>query len=750
MTRTVFLLKEEQMSAHKLVVKHISGESYKIHLPREGLVQTSLIPKSFWDEGSARQFVNSIAVTPDYWCDIINQCGSFSGSQLNTANDIEKEVSQLLVRDKLKFYPVNILDTNEHPPEKRVIKSNNNTTYRFEPSSTLLFTKQSEIKKFSNTDEAKAFLSKLSTDNEKLTAIAKELKIKLPVTAAVNKGETANAISETLASGQVVIIVDKTSTVPPSTKEVLTKSDVGNRAAGLGAGGTEEDETKNKEKPPCQLEWVSIECSHGRTSGITAKTETTPNLDVISTESKKSGFDLITAEIHATELCSSHKNNIFGISKPHKFKSKTEKKVQFHVSCDEWDVSNLFERIWLPSVKPKTYNISIKNTCEAPDIKIKDVNVNVYPDMKWHWTTTIDFGKLEFVPGKAKIKYSDFDIDGNVELTYDGKKHDAKEKYKKYIKEPLDGFKKICDTISKVLEVINDPKAALTRIGTQTDKKKPENGKDNKDGNETRLIIDWPKLAIDYDSSLLENKSSTFIDHEYSIKITAKPLLEIDIQVDVLDSMMSLAPPPVSALMKYAKNRIEQEFDDDQEAGLRGELDIIFTVKATVNINESEIKGRHNIIENDVSVEPIKGDIKIPAKLKGAVKAEGKWFIVSFKVHYDMKGETEWSGDFEFGNDDKGIYFSNTVEFKGIDVTFTKYEEVKAEVETDQIVNDGFFADAEVTVKSDDKNTEIKLEEGKLKGESTLKAEDEKRWSWLKPEKNTEKQSSQKYYFINR
>lgn len=730
-----------------LVVKHRSGESYKVLLPRENIPQLNLTAESFWNEGTARQFISSIIVSNDYWRDIVNQCNS-SMSCLTT-DDIKNQVSSLMMHDKIKFYPVKIMDIVDHPPEKRALKLNN-VLYRFEPSSSLLFNNVSETKKFKNIDEATEFLSEISNNEEKLTIIAHELSIQLPATASVNKNEIADAISQELVSGSIVIIVDKTSSPPSNNNETTTENGANNKEAGLGTR-TEENEITEEKKPPCQLEWVSVDCSHGRTAGITSKTEITPNLDVISTETLESGFDLITAEIHASELCSSHKNNIFGISQPHKFKSKEEKKVQFKVTCDKWDVSNMFERIWLPSVEPKTYNISIKETCEAPDISIKDINVNVYPDIKWHWSTTVDFGKLEFEPGKSKVKYSDFDIDGNVELIYDGKKHDAKEKYKKYIQDPLDGFKKICDTISTVLEVINDPKAALMRIGTQTTKSKPEKGIDNKDGNETRLIIDWPKLAIDYDSTLVENKSSTFIEHKYSIKITAKPLLELDIQVDVLDSMMSLAPPPVSALMKYAKKRIEQEFDDKQELGLRGELDIIFTVKATVDINESEIKGRHNIIEQDVSVEPVKGDIKIPARIKGAVKAEGKWFIVSFKVHYDMKGETEWSGGFEFGNDDKGIYFSNTVEFKGIDVTLTKYEEVKAKVESSaEQTDDMFEADGEITHEDSNSSSSLSLEDGIVKGEATLKAKEEKRWSWLKPVKDAEKQEPTKHYFIKR
>lgn len=731
-----------------LVVKHSSGESYKVLLPRETIPQLNLTPESFWNEGTARQFISNLIVSNDYWRDIVNQCNS-SMSCL-APDDIEKQVSSLMMHDKIKFYPVKIMDVVDNPPEKRALKLNN-VLYRFEPSSSLLFNNVSETKKFKNIDEANEFLSEISNNEEKLTIIAHELSIQLPATASVNKSEIADAISQELVSGSIVIIVDKTSSVPSSNQKILDNIDGNNKLAGLGTRSEDDDKEKEEEIPPCQLDWVSIKCKHGRDTGITNKTTVIPNIDVIATESTSSGFDLITAEIHASELCASHKGTPFSISKQHKLKSKTATKIELPVSCDTWNVSNMFSRIWLPCVKPKTYKVSVSKTCKTKDIKIKKISVNVYPDMKWHWETKINFGKLEFVPGKSKVKYSDFDISGNAVLNYDGKEHDAMKKYNEYIKKPLDGFKKICDTISKVLEIINNSKSSKMRIGTQAINPEPESGEDNKDGNETRLIIEWPKLDINYDSSLIENESALFVDHKYNIKITAKPLLEIDIQVDVLDSLISLAPRPAKALIRYAKKRVKEEFIEDQKVGLRGEFDIIFTIKSTININESEISGQHNIIKHDNNVAPVKGDIHIPTKLEGVIKAEGKWFYLSFKVHYEMTGEAEWAGQYEFGNDDKGVYFSNFFEFKGIDITFTEYGEVKAKVKIDADDTDDMYeTDASVSINNDDIDAEINLKDGQMNGEAALKAKNKKHWTWLKPKKDKKKNNPKKYYIVKR
>lgn len=440
------------MSMQKSVVKNRFGGFYKLQLPRENNAQLTLKAETFWNKESTQQFINNLIVPNGYWREIVKDYSTIPSSSSLTSHKIEQKVADLMIQAQLKFYPVDIPDIVEHPPEKRVLKSSDDILYRFTSISSLLLNDTSETKKFKNADEASAFISQLNPSSEQLTTIANELNISIPTTAALNPNETINAIVNELASGNIVIIADKTSTVPESKKEVENKSDVGNRDAGLGTKSDDKDKGKVKNTPPCELDWVSIKCKHGRDTGITNKTTVTPNIDVIATESKSAGFDLITAELHASELCTSHKGNPFSIVEQHKLNSKSDTKIELPVSCGTWNVSNMFSRIWLPCVKSKTYTISVNKTCKTNDVKVKKININVYPDMIWNWKTKINFGKLEFAPGKSKVKYSELDISGNAVLNYDGKKHDAMEKYNEYIKKPLDGFKKICDTISTVLE----------------------------------------------------------------------------------------------------------------------------------------------------------------------------------------------------------------------------------------------------------------------------------------------------------
>lgn len=229
-----------------LVVKNRFGELYKVQLPREINAQLTLKSETFWDQESTQQFIRNLTVPNGYWREIISEYSTLPIPSSLTTIEIEQQVNTLMMRGQLKFYPVDIPDIVEHPPEKRVIKSTDNITYQFAPVSTLLLNKTSEIKSFKNTGEAKEFLSNLNANDEQLTNIANELDINLPATASVNQGETIEAMSQEIAAGNIVIIVDKTSSAPPTKKEALNKSDVGNRATSLGDGDSKNDASVKK------------------------------------------------------------------------------------------------------------------------------------------------------------------------------------------------------------------------------------------------------------------------------------------------------------------------------------------------------------------------------------------------------------------------------------------------------------------------------------------------------------------------
>ena len=640
------------MSAHKLVVKHISGESYKIQLPRESIAPKSLTPKSFWDEGSARQFVNSISVTNDFWLDIISQCGPLSGTQLSTSGDIEKQVSHLMVRDQLKFYPVNLMNAVEHPPEKRVLKCSNNILYRFEPSSTLLFTSISETKNFKNVDEAKSFLTNLNSDNEKLTTIAKELNIDIPTTASVNEGETTEAISQSLASGQVVVIVDKTSSVPPPKKEVLNKSDIGNRAAGLGAGSELEDETKdeNKEKT-CELTTFTVKCSHKRSVEMKKGMIAVLELDVVASETYKKDFEKITATAKITDICGEHLNNTSSIQPAPKSTVKSASNNIYTLTCKPY--TNPLQNIWLPSVQPISYKIA-----PSADKKFtpSSVIINVFPKIKWDGEVAYSFGGKESKRAENKKrnlenthKNNPSKFTGKLELTYDGKKNDIAAEYKDSIEEVLNKLDWVRDKVDKVLSYFDG-------------------------GESITLTVGWPNIKIAYSSELKESSGREVIS-DYRFSIGAAPLIEIKGSVDFYPVLMKSLPVShgVYKVLEQVKKGIGKEKDF---AHLQGEIKLELTVSSAVNVNFVS-SGTNGKDDNNNKAE---SSIDIQFQLEGSVSAQGHVWVIKFEKSYKVGVKSGFIGKVIVDKDDEGFYWYSRFLFNGLIIYFTKYEKLEKNI----------------------------------------------------------------------
>ncbi len=241
------------------------------------------------------------------------------------------------------------------------------------------------------------------------------------------------------------------------------------------------------------------------------------------------------------------------------------------------------------------------------------------------------------------------------------------------------------------------------------------------------VVVNLQYVGVWVCSELIENQEPSIVDHKFSIGLKADPLLDVNIQVDVLDALISAAPYAVKKLLEFAKKRISEELDKNDKVGFSGELDIIFTVETKVGIDEGKkIEATHNRYDKSFEVKPITGNFSLPAELKGVAKAEGKWFSITFEVNYELSGKAGWEGTYEFGKDDKGLYFSDTVEFTGIDITATKYEEVKAEVESNTESNDDILAGMEMSaeVETETSSAEIQLEDGNVKGKATLKAKE--------------------------
>jgi hypothetical protein len=555
-------------------------------------------PLSWLCEHSATRFVRTLRAPAGLWNSLVFSSYGLLGERGLPHNcTVEQRVAALIVRGKLRVYAVPSPQVLAEKSRLATFTKDERHTWRVTAAGAT-DTASGPVRTFQSHQEAAAFLKQLSPSGEQLQAMV-DLNPKLAGQAA-----SQETVADALVSGDIAVVEEPIQNLAPTPEgspssqsaedsaETSSPAPLGPHEAGATPAANPKEETA--EEPVCELVSFRVFTASGREALVNSKSKTAPKLALVASQTHQPGLKRIAAEIQANALCGSHQESNFKINKDHRLKSRSSTSIALDVCCEAWNTSNAFERVWLPSVTPKTYRVTTKDTCQTPDISVRSVEIDVYPDITWEWDTQINFGKLKFVPGKAQVEYSDLGIDGNVKLTYDGKAHDLKEKYKEYITDPLESFRKICDSISKVLEAINDP-TTLMRIGTKAKNPPPEEGQDNTDGNETRLALTWPNLDIKYHAILAENQQVDLVDHDYRISVAANPLLDIDIQVDVLDTLMKVAPAGTSKLIAFAKERIEQGFESNNTK-FRGELDVIFTARSTINITEGEISGRHNVL----------------------------------------------------------------------------------------------------------------------------------------------------------
>ena len=640
------------MGVQNSVVKNRFGEFYKVELPRDNNAQLTLKAESFWNEESTQQFINNLTVPNGYWREIVSEYSTLPSPSSLTTNEIEQRVSVLMMRGQLKLYPVDIPDIVEHPPEKRVIKSSDNIIYRFAPISSLLLSNVAETKSFQNLDEAKEFLSNLNATEEQLSTIANELDIKLPATASVNQGEIIEVISQELAAGNIIIIIDKTSSTPPTKKETLNKSNIGNRAAGLGAGvsATKESKAEDKEKT-CELTTFKVKCKHGRSVEMKKGMAGMLEFDVIASETYENDFEKITATVKISDICGEHLNNTSSIQPTPISTVKTASSNIYTLSCKPY--TNPVQNIWLPSVKPVNYKL-------YPNAHKKftpsGVVVNVFPKIKWDGEVAYSFSEKE--SKRAENKNGDLEnthknnpskFTGKLELSYDGKKNDIAAEYKESIEQVLNKLDWIRDKVDKILTYFDG-------------------------GESITLTVGWPNIKIAYSSELKES-SGREITSDYKFSIGASPLIEIKGAVDFYPVLMRTLPAThgVYKVLEQVKKGIGNE---KSIAHLQGEIKLELTVSSAIHVNfiSSGSNGKDN---NNNKAESA---IDIRFQLEGSVSAKGHVWVIKFEKAYEVGVKSGFVGKVIVDRDDEGFYWYSRFLFNGLIIYFTKYDKIEKEI----------------------------------------------------------------------
>lgn len=652
------------MGIQNSIIKNRYGECYKLQLPRDVNPQLTLKASTFWNPQSTQQFIKNLTVSPGYWREIVAEYSTLPGPASLSETEIEQRVSDLLLQGQLKLYPVNIPDLVEHPPEKRVIKSSDNILYRFAPSSTLLLSNLSETKKFSNQDDAKSFLSEISNDPDELKTISHELGLPLPETSLVNQGQITETLSKALVDGEVVIIVDKTSSVPASKKETLDKNNIGNRAAGLGVA--QENEAKAEEKEHlCTLNTMTLSCKHGRSVSLDPSKAIDPKtgganiiyLDVTSASksSPQKDHELLTAKIEVEDKCGNHKKAPYSISSDsvQLVNDNFGNLIKFYSPGEELNLTTEFYKyIWLPSIKPRSYKISPPSFCNMTKFKgkTKSIKVNVYPDIKWDIGLDIGFGqvkasntspknksKSESHVIERKIEQEVFSVQGKAECTHGN--------------DTIDFVGKFNNKFDVLKQEITDQNALLSKVFGKFE-----------DGDNHSVTLDLPKLSFNGTSSIAEKKGSPDVDVKWDYNIKASPLIGIKAEVDVLPMLIrssgwgSLFLPLLSELKeKYA--------NPDGSIGVQLEASIILSIAGKV---EFDLNFTDKTFVHDEKTELRSLKFDVPFLCKGEMKAKGHLLIFSATLGVLAKLNSGFAYEMLMGADSSGIYRSSILHFHGL------------------------------------------------------------------------------------
>lgn len=726
-----------------LVVKHRSGESYKIILPRGNVSEQSLTPESFWNESSAQQFVNNLVVSQGIWRDIIHQCDSFSTSCMSHDN-IEKQVSSLIINDKIKFYPVKIMDTVEHPPEKRVLKSDN-IIYRFEPSSSLLFMKSAETQSFKSIDDAYTFLNKVSNSEAELADIAKELNIDIPKTAYTHEGGITDILSEELISGNIVIIVDKSSSTPPKDKENQTENSTNNKKADLGSRNNK-DKTKDEIKP-CIYQSFKLSCCHGRHVTLDPSKPLQdgqiPKLQVVSSQNENLKdaegapiFETLTVDAVIESVCDSHKTNFITINdsntkligqqsdgKLAKFKSPSNK---IKVS----GMSGVLKYLWLPNVEKeglKTYKVFAADICDSSkfDGKGKYIQVDVYPHMKWNLVFNINLGSIknDNKPSKNKLAF-----EGSLKLQQDNAKADE---FTVDYKKKLEKFDKSLTSFKNILT-----KNIFDKF---------------RDGRDFEINVTLPKIALDYATEFKEKPGSPLVVRTHEFNFSASPFVKVAGTVDILPIIVKFLSSWWSSLFNAFFDWAKQKFGEkDGKAHI--ETNIFFKVTAEGSLGAKFSHKRDESEKSSITGEPVTS--KITFKAEGEAKLDGHIYVVKVEVVLKAGLETsidiglsmssdDLNADKENSQPDDAPYISLDFMFNGIKIYLEKEIQLKIEKSSSTDFGDGLFG--KVADDALDEDEEVGTKEVKRSEPRTwLKMSDKHQFKYYLDKEDKEKVKNQK------
>lgn len=222
----------------KIIIQDSFGRYYTIQSHIHPWIKGTLKPKEFSTHHMAHQFVQDLLVPPGYWQGLMQDITSVDNKMMN-GDDVVNAACECIITGQIKIFAVNPPKPASGSHGKSTIETRDKV-YHFVPAVEQLLNK-TDTKTFNNVQDAKTFLDGLNPDEEQLKDMASQLNIDMPITA--NPSELSQAITESLVTGDTVVMVDLiTSSTPPKPME-LPLAGPGNAKADLGPHAT--DSTEN-------------------------------------------------------------------------------------------------------------------------------------------------------------------------------------------------------------------------------------------------------------------------------------------------------------------------------------------------------------------------------------------------------------------------------------------------------------------------------------------------------------------------
>ncbi len=712
------------MFNRQLVRDHF-GQHYKIHTSRDKTAPAALQPEFFHSTNQANRFINNLIAPSGFWKSIHN-AESISAEAIHDEAHLIREIAALFSRGKIKAYKISSYSYTDHPPEKRAVTDNEKNKHIFTSASTLLISSPREVLTFTNKTEATQYLTKLSPNRVSLQNLVKELE--LPRTELDDEyGELIELVATGLASGSIVVFLDRYTTPPAST---------GDTDAALHG---DKDAGKGPEKPECTFDSMTLQCSHypkDRSFQLDVIKDK-PNLNgvdkALQVIAKPGDPDKIKVEFSGSCGCGDENCPSINIDSdtltevsnksPYEFESFPKEKLHevnsftdFLKYCLVPDISSLDYQV---------YTVS-KSGCNGSEGHV--AKIHSFPTFKWGGSVTFGYAQKDGSQEKNATNLKD-PGEWQLEAKLEGEIGQQRFEFKSANKNETDDyFPSLKNRITDLIEKIDEMADQTDNLGQDVSKLvglKPGDGKGL-----LKFKATWPKISLNGNLELKEAVNDFDVDIGGEVSLSMTPLFGAEVRTDIL-SWIIRGFGPQAMFLEELRERVKDKAEIAVDIILNGQIEA--DLKWT--------KVAHDKWLNFGGNKAGEATLGLFLGLEARAKAEVNVFFVKVTVGVELQVKGNTSKGASEGVGIIGTLYATTNKdypaiggrftFTGVAIYFSYYAEIGSKEATSDDVQNQNIGQRQINSDDDDEqpSKELSGKEQKLrKLDSVLDA-------WEFPEK---------------